>query len=109
MLAALVLVLGAAPALADDGHDAAEGHVHLVDGGGGCSSGCPHRPTGYAVPGPGAGEITLHWTPATTGAAVSDWSVWIRRSDGSTHGFAGRSGIDASTRSWTIRTLRGNP
>lgn len=67
----LVLLLGAGPALA---HDAALGHVHLEDQArSGCSNGCPHIPTGYAQSGPGRGEITVRWTPATTGPATASW------------------------------------
>ena len=42
----------------------------LVDIGGGCTQpSCPDAPTGTAEPGPGAGQITVNWAPATTAFA----------------------------------------
>ena len=79
--------------------------MHLVDKGvHGCASGCPHRPTGYAEPGPGVGEITIHWTPASTGPAAVSWSSWSRKS-GVGDNFGGQGGIPASARSYTISNL----
>ncbi len=65
LAAALVPLLGAGAALAHD--DGAEGHVHLERGYTSTHAHRPHMPTGTAEPGPGFGEITLRWTPATTG------------------------------------------
>ena len=79
--------------------------MHLVDKGvHGCASGCPHSPTGYAEPGPGVGEITIHWTPASTGPAAVSWSSWSRKS-GVGGNFGGQGGIPASARSYTISNL----
>ena len=76
LLAALVSLLAApGPAQAHSGHDGAEGHVHFVDLGGGCSL-CPDAPTGWAEPGPDPGQITVHWTPATTGEDATNWRVY---------------------------------
>ena len=72
-LAALVsLLAGPGPAQA---HGGAEGHVHFVALGGGCSL-CPDAPTGWAEPGPDPGQITVHWTPATTGEDATNWRVY---------------------------------
>ncbi len=72
--AAFALLLGAGVAEAHD--EGSSGHVHLVETGSfGCSEGCPHLPAGYAEPGPGIGEITVHWTPATTGPAAVEWDA----------------------------------
>ena len=95
---ALLLAAGAAQAQTETGR------VDLVDvPDTGCSQGCPHRPTGYAVPGPGVGEITVHWTPATTGPAAVGWSV-IQRKSSSDGAFSGQS-MGPGNRSYTIRNL----
>ena len=77
-LAALVsLLAGPGPAQAHGGHDGAEGHVHLEPAEGttaGCAT-CPDAPTGWAEPGPDPGQITVHWTPATTGGTAARWVV----------------------------------
>ncbi len=53
----------------------------LMDVGGPCGNNtCPHAPTGTAVPGPGGGQITVSWTPATTGGSATQWTVYIRKS-----------------------------
>ena len=42
----------------------------------GCNDGCPHRPTGFAEPGSGLGQIYVEWMPATEGpAATGQFSV----------------------------------
>ena len=103
LAAGLFLLLGAQAAQAHD--DAAAGHVHLEDSGsGGCTSGCPHLPTGYVEPGPGHGQLTVHWTPATTGPAAAEWSVLSRKSVTS-DSFSGVGNIAAGERSYTINNL----
>ncbi|MDE2842977.1 MAG: SwmB domain-containing protein, partial [Chloroflexota bacterium] len=76
--------------------------VHFTDVGLGSSTG-PNAPTGYAVPGPGGGQITLHWTPATSGPAASSWNVRHRKA--AVGGFPGGTDISAATRSHTITGL----
>ncbi|MDE0449621.1 MAG: hypothetical protein OXH96_23370 [Spirochaetaceae bacterium] len=101
MAAAFVLlILGAGAAEAQQ-------PVELVDGGeGGCSSGCPHRPTGYAVPGPGARQVTLYWTPATTGPAADRWIVYFGPADSFVWRTVGRP---ADSRSSTLTVAAGVP
>ncbi|MDE2684601.1 MAG: SwmB domain-containing protein [Chloroflexota bacterium] len=77
--------------------------VHFTDVGLGSSTG-PNAPTGYAVPGPGGGQITLHWTPATSGPAAGEWGV-LQRKSGTSGQFRGIGGISAATRSHTISGL----
>ena len=77
LAAAFILLLGVETAPAHD--EGGTGHVHLVDFGFGAHN-APDAPTGYAEPGPGAGEITLYWTPATTGEAAVQWSRLIQKS-----------------------------
>ena len=42
----------------------------------------PHLPTGYAEPGPLHREITVYWTPASTGPAAAEWWVLHRQGTG---------------------------
>ena len=73
LAAVLALVLAAEAAKADH----VGGRVELVDRGiGTCSETQPCLPTGYAESGPGHGQITLRWTPATTGAEAYWWLVY---------------------------------
>ena len=83
LAAAVALLLGAGAVEANDGHGGAEGHVHFTDMGNGCDqTACPDAPTGHAEPGPGHGQITAHWTPATTGGTVANWLVGRAKSEG---------------------------
>ena len=47
---------------------------------------CPERPTGYAVPGPGPGQITIVWSRNTTGTQrpFNNWRIHNSKSDFST-------------------------
>ena len=63
---ALLLAAGAAGAQ----------RVELTDAGWYSDTDSPHLPTGYAEPGPDHGQITLDWTPATTGPAATSWRIW---------------------------------
>ena len=101
LLAVLALLLGAGAAAA---HDATSGHVHFTFLGGGCGTQCPDEPTGHAEPGPGDGQITLHWTPATTGGSPTSWTAGTRRA-GTGGGFASISISSASTSSYVISGL----
>ncbi len=38
---------------------------------------CPDAPSGHAGPGANAGEITVHWRPATTGDTATGWRVYL--------------------------------
>ena len=99
--AALALLLAAGGAGA---HDGTAGHVHLTDTGIGCDlADCPDAPTGFAAPGPKNGEITLHWSPASTGAAATSWNVTIAKSTVGT--FIGTTLNDAGARSHTYKNL----
>ena len=40
---------------------------------------CPGAPVGYVAPGPGHGQITMTWEPATTGAAVGNWQFRYKK------------------------------
>ena len=84
-------------------HDGTGGHVHLVEARAPCATHCPHTPTGWAEHGPGVGEITLHWNPATTGPAAAFWRVIVEQVGvGTVH----RSDLlSASTRSYTVSGL----
>ena len=77
------------------------GAVRLADIGGGCAA-CPDAPTGSARPGPGHGQITVSWTPATTGVAATDWGVRIRKTG--TSMFTATT-VAASARSHTFSDL----
>ena len=57
--------------------------------------------TGYAEPGPGFREITVHWTPATTGPAATEWVLELIRGTGSRTSVT----VSASTRSHTFKNL----
>ena len=64
---------------ADAGHKVHPAQVALADTGSGCDgTGCPGAPTGTALSGPGSGEITVNWTPATTGGAATHWEISSR-------------------------------
>ena len=92
---ALALLLGAEAAQAQ--------RVDLEGVGTACSDGCPHSPTGYAEPGPGGGEITVHWTPATTGPAALTWRVYSETPGGTLISYGP---FAAATTSYTIRDLK---
>ena len=68
--------------------EGAAGHVHLVDGSHGGCDGCPLLPTGYVEPGPGDGNITVHWAPAATGPAPTGYFVGYHER-GTAGGFVG--------------------
>ena len=56
----------------------------------------PHAPSCSATPGPGAGEITLRWTPADTGPVATSWFTNVGRDDnftGSTHPGSAREAV----------------
>ncbi len=82
---ALLLGAGAAEATHSGG---GTGHEHFTDEGftqPACTqdpTNCRHRPTGYAVPGPDRGQITIHWELATTGPTtpIQDWRVYLSKS-----------------------------
>ncbi len=97
-----VLLLAAGTVEAHD--DGAAGHVHLVNANIPAGTG-PHLVTGYAVPGPDVGEITVHWTPATTGRAAIEWVVQQRPGTGN---WTDKT-LSASTRSYTFANLTPGP
>ena len=66
-------------------------------------SACPHAPTGYADGGPGENQITVVWTPATTGATATAWAVLERPLGNDDFGI--HSTRDADVRRYTIPTL----
>ncbi len=77
----LTLILVTGPAQAQRETDSV--NLSLEEGGTACAA-CPVTPTGYAVPGPGPGEITVRWAPGvdtrTTKVLVTDWRVgWHNR------------------------------
>ena len=79
--AAFALLLGAGAAEAHD--SGPSGHVDFIAGftPTSCTNNptkCAHRPTGYAVPGPNEGEITIVWARATTGPqeSFSEWRFY---------------------------------
>ena len=77
---------------------------NLADVGEGCSqAACPDAPSGTATPGPAHGEITLTWTPASTGGTATDWIVYRRVSG--TPGFSALLFSDPSKRSHTFTGL----
>ena len=78
--------------------------MHLVDSGQPAfGRDAPGLPTGYAEPGPGAGQITLHWTPATTGRAATRWGILWRKSLGGS--FLADYNVAADSRTYTIGNL----
>ena len=103
---ASLLMAGPEPAQA---HDGTEGHRHISPFLDGCGS-CPDAPTGYAEPGL-RGEITVHWTPATTGPAATSWQIRYAKAPNNTDnpfnnpGNVSALGFSASTRSHTISSL----
>ena len=68
----------------------------------------PHRPTGTAEPGPGPGQITLKWQPATTGPQSTNYLWVIYAAEISTGNVqrVHRSGLSAGTRSFTLSGLK---
>ena len=108
LAAALVLplLLGAGAAQAHD--EGATGHVHLKLGLDRTSCpNCAHAPTGTAEPGPGLGEITLRWEPATTGPQ-GNFVRWHIHAKKQTTGNVNRwvqQITNAQTRSFTLTGL----
>ena len=107
LIALTVLLTG--PPVAE-AHTGTDGHVHLSDAGAGSfGTNPPGVPTGTAVPGPGVGEIKVDWTPATSGTAVTAFTVKLELSGSPTveasKGAADRdhtfSGLDV-TKTYTI-------
>ncbi len=68
----------------------------------GCTeAACPDAPTGAARPGPGNKQVTVDWTPATTGGSVTEWQVKAK-----TGGVSDTTrGIAAATRTHTFSDL----
>ena len=67
----------------------------------------PHAPTGTAEPGPGVGEITLKWQPATTGPTdnITRWFIYAQeRTAGNVGGTA--MSVPAAARSYTLTGLK---
>ena len=81
-----------------------EAQTALVDVGGGCTGGdCPHAPSGTASSGPAHGEITVNWTPATTGRTTLDrWRPRIREAGGT---FADKAFITWDVLTYTFSGL----
>ena len=82
--------------------------VHFAPFLAGCGS-CPDAPTGYAEPGI-RGEITVHWTPATTGRAATSWHIRYTRVTHESNPFNQPQNVThvtrpASARSYTISGL----
>ena len=76
--------------------------MRLVDIGGGCAQAeCPDAPTGHAAPGPGHGQITVEWTPATTGGTPTSWTV-VAEVDGFQ---VGNESLNATARTHTFSNL----
>ena len=105
------LLTGPPVAEATGGHDGGEEHVHLSPADPStpftCErAACTHAPTGFASPGPGEGQITVAWTPATTGPAATHWVVWWAADNGGTFS---ELIDDASARSLTVPTPRVDP
>ncbi len=103
LAAAFALLLGAGAAEAQS--------VALSDSGSGQSgTNPPHIPTGTATPGPGHGEITIAWTPATTGTRAAQAWNRIHEAPGETRVSVGLTeatrtstftGLDV-TKTWTV-------
>ena len=80
-----------------------QGGADLVDQNDGCThAGCPDAPTGSAAPGPGHGQITVTWTPAATGGAVSSWDLKAKLQGASTDNL---KNIGGSSRTYTYSGL----
>ncbi len=108
LAAALVLplLLGAGAAQAHD--EGAEGHVHLKLGLDRTSCpNCADAPTGTAEPGPGVGEITLRWEPATTGPQGNfvRWHIHAKKQSTGNVERPVRQITNAQTRSFTLTGL----
>ena len=96
LAAGLFLLLGAQAAQAQ--------RVALSDANVACpdASNCVHLPTGYAEA-TADGQITVYWTPATTGDTATRW--WIQyRESGTSDDFSTVS-TDGSDRSFAIKRL----
>ena len=79
------------------------GSVPLVRGNNICND-CPDAPTGTVTPGPGHGEITLKWEPATTGVEpVEPWE-WRMGIAGSGQSFD-YTVLPSSARTYTFSGL----
>lgn len=85
------------------------GYVKPLAGPDGCDT-CPDVPTVYAEPG-FRGEITVNWTPATTGPAATSWQIRYAKDTGEVDNpfnnprNVSALGFSASTRSHTISGL----
>ena len=96
LAAAFALLLFAESAQAQD-------RVELAHESNGVSFIKVETPTGYADPGPGNGQITVHWTPATGGPAAHSWLVTWGTGGHYPHQTWPR--LSADTRSYTIGNL----
>ncbi|MXZ47776.1 MAG: fibronectin type III domain-containing protein, partial [Candidatus Dadabacteria bacterium] len=63
----------------------------------------PNYPTGTAESGPADGQITLRWTPATSGHSVTGWSILWRQVGSST--YPNTATLAAGARTHTINGL----
>ncbi|MDE0475774.1 MAG: fibronectin type III domain-containing protein [Gammaproteobacteria bacterium] len=75
-----------------------------------CSgSACVAYPSSaYVVPGPGAGQVTLHWDWSRgTGGDLDSWEVWVLK-QGTSSRHARLSGINKTARSHTVSGLQTN-
>ena len=105
LAAAFALLLGVETAQAHD--EGAAGHVHLELGYSIFCPNCAHAPTGTAEPGPGYGEITLRWEPATTGpqGTTERWHIYANKQTTGNVRTEHRRIFNPSARSFTLRGL----
>ena len=73
------------------------------------ATGAPHEPTGSAQSGPGIGEITLTWEPATTGPTdgIVGWFIYAdERSTGNVRRLYQTQQLPPDARSFTLTGLK---
>lgn len=94
----LTLLVGAEPAHAQ------EVELKLADSSASTCGDCPYPPTGYAVPGPDIGEISVRWQPSGSSGRPEAvrWYVFLAEVGNSDGGVGHLLGRDARRTTFTM-------